>query len=67
MLVSNQADLAVDFPAGTTNPVDSTQELKTFRELLGDIPAGGSAKKDSQRNHVRWRKSPKSYHVSVTI
>jgi hypothetical protein len=39
------ADLAVDFPAGTTNPADSTQELKTFRELLGDIPAGGSAKK----------------------
>lgn len=39
------ADLAVDFPAGTTNPSDSTQELKTFRELMGDIPAGGSAKK----------------------
>jgi hypothetical protein len=39
------ADLAVDFPAGTTNPSNSTQELKTFRELMGDIPAGGSAKK----------------------
>lgn len=39
------ADLAVDFPAGTTDPKDSTQELKTFRELLGDIPAGGSAHK----------------------
>ena len=39
------ADLAVDFPAGTTNPTDSTQELKTYRELLGDIKAGGSAQK----------------------
>ncbi len=39
------ADLAVDFPVGTTNPADSNEELKTFRGLLGDIPAGGSAKK----------------------
>ena len=39
------ADLSVDFPAGTTNPDDPSTELKNFRELLGDIPAGGSAKK----------------------
>jgi hypothetical protein len=39
------ADLSVDFPAGTTNPDDPSTELRNFRELLGDIPAGGSAKK----------------------
>jgi hypothetical protein len=38
-------DLAIDFPEGTTDPLDSTKELKNFRELLGDIPAGGSAEK----------------------
>lgn len=38
-------DLAVDFPAGATDPKNPTQELKTFRELMGDIPAGGSAVK----------------------
>lgn len=38
-------DLAVDFPEGATNPDDPTKELKTFRELIGDIPPGGSATK----------------------
>lgn len=39
------ADLAIDFPAGATDPKDPTQELKTYRELLGDIPAGGTVHK----------------------
>ncbi len=39
------ADLAVEFPAGTTDPVDSTKELKKFQELLGDISAGSAAEK----------------------
>lgn len=39
------ADLALDFPAGATDPADPTQELRTYRELLGDIPAGASVRK----------------------
>ncbi|MEK7641928.1 MAG: hypothetical protein AAB365_02955 [Patescibacteria group bacterium] len=39
------ADLAVDFPDGTTDADDRVSELKNFRELLGDIPAGGTVTK----------------------
>ena len=39
------ADLSIKFPDGTTNPADPAKELTTFRELLGDIPAGRSANK----------------------
>jgi len=38
-------DLAVNFPAGTTNANDPSLELTTYRELLGDIPAGKNAHK----------------------
>ena len=38
------ADLSVEFPAGTTDALDPTTELRTHRELLGDIPAGRSVK-----------------------
>jgi len=37
------ADLSVDFPAGTTDPDDPTKELKTYRELIGDLPKKGFA------------------------
>lgn len=60
------ADLAVDFPAGTTNPTDSTQELKTFRELFGDIPAGGSAKKTVSAIMFGEENLQKQIAVSVT-
>jgi hypothetical protein len=39
------ADLEVEFPEGTTNPADPTQEMKVYRELLGDIRAGGKSEK----------------------
>jgi len=39
------ADLSVEFPAGAVEALDTTRELKTYRELIGDIPAGGSATK----------------------
>jgi len=39
------ADLAVDFPAGTTDPNDSTKEMKTYHELVGDLAAGKSSEK----------------------
>lgn len=38
-------DLSVDFPAGATNPDSPSQELTTYRELLGDIAVGQSAHK----------------------
>lgn len=38
-------DLSVNFPAGTTNPNDPSQELTTYRELIGNILAGESAHK----------------------
>ncbi len=38
-------DLSVDFPDGTTNPADPTQELRNFRELIGDIEPKDSASK----------------------
>lgn len=60
------ADLAVDFPVGTTDPNDSTQELKTFRELLGDIKAGGSAKKTVSAIMFGEENLQKQIAVSVT-
>ncbi len=62
----DSADLAVDFPAGTTNPIDSTQELKTFRELLGDIEAGGSAQKTVSAIMFGEENLQKQINVSVT-
>lgn len=62
----DSADLAVDFPAGTTNPIDSTQELKTYRELLGDIEAGGSAQKTVSAIMFGEENLQKQIMVSVT-
>ena len=60
------ADLAVDFPAGTTDPADSTQELKTYRELLGDIKAGNSAQKAVAAIMFGEENLQKQIAVSVT-
>lgn len=60
------ADLAIDFPAGTTNPIDSTQELKTYRGLLGDIKAGGSAQKTVDAIMFGEENLQKQIAVSVT-
>ncbi len=50
--VSNQnnikletVDLSVDFPAGTTDVLDSFKELKNTRELIPDIGPGGVSQK----------------------
>lgn len=37
------ADLSLDFPAGATDPTDTTKSLSRTEDMLGDIPAGGSA------------------------
>jgi hypothetical protein len=33
-------DMSIAFPAGTTDPNNSTQVLNTYEQLLGDIPVG---------------------------
>jgi len=38
-------DLSLDFPPGTSDPNDSSKEMSSYVEMIGDIPAGGSAKK----------------------
>ncbi len=38
-------DMAISFPAGTTDPNNPSQELKTYRELLGDIKTGNSTQR----------------------
>ncbi len=60
------ADLSVDFPAGTTNPVDSTKEMKNYRELIGDIPAGGAAEKNVKAIMFGEENTQKSIVVTVT-
>ncbi|MDE1975031.1 MAG: hypothetical protein KGI49_00770 [Patescibacteria group bacterium] len=39
------ADLEVDFPAGTTDPNDTTKSLDTYQQLLGNIASGASVTK----------------------
>lgn len=39
------ADLSIQFPAGTTDPADTSKPLDSHQELLGDIPPGGSVTK----------------------
>ncbi|MDE2038230.1 MAG: hypothetical protein KGI69_03360 [Patescibacteria group bacterium] len=36
------ADLEVDFPAGATDPADTTKSLQTYQKLLGTIAPGAS-------------------------
>lgn len=33
-------DMSVDFPVGTTDPANSSQVLKNYRKLIGDMPVG---------------------------
>jgi hypothetical protein len=40
------ADLEVEFPEGTINPANPSEEMKAYRELLGDIRAGGTIEKN---------------------
>ncbi len=60
------ADLSVDFPAGTTDPIDSTKEMKNFRELIGDVSAGGSSGKTVKAIMFGEENMQKSIVVTVT-
>ncbi|MES3031535.1 MAG: hypothetical protein V4697_03965 [Patescibacteria group bacterium] len=58
-------DLAVEFPAGTTDVVDTTKELKTLRELIPDIEPGGTGTKNIQAIVYGEENSKKIIKVSV--
>lgn len=60
------ADLSINFPDGTINPNDPSAELKEFRELLGDIPAGRSADKKIEAIIFGEENLQKQIEVTVT-
>jgi hypothetical protein len=37
-------DMTVDFPVGTTDPNDTSEILQNYTKLIGNLPAGGSAR-----------------------
>lgn len=59
-------DLAVEFPAGATDPKNPTRELSTYRELLGDIEVGGKARKTIEAIIFGEENLQKQIVVSVT-
>jgi hypothetical protein len=58
-------DLSVDFPAGTVDAVDTTKELKNFREAMFDIEPGAVGKKTVQA--VVYGEENSKKEVKVTI
>lgn len=60
------ADLSIEFPDGTIDPKDTSKELKEFRELLGDIPAGRSANKKVEAIVFGEENMQKQIEVTVT-
>lgn len=58
-------DLSVDFPDGTANPDNTSQEMKTFRELIDDIPASGVSQKDIRAAFFGEENSKKSIKIKV--
>lgn len=59
-------DLAVEFPEGAANPDNPTQELSTYRELVGNISSGANTKKTVKAIIFGEQNSQKSVKVSVT-
>lgn len=60
------ADMAIEFPAGTTDPNDPTKELKSYKELLGDIPAGGTVSKEVDAILFGEENLQKQIEIAVT-
>jgi hypothetical protein len=58
-------DLSIDFPAGTANPDDPAQEMKTFRELMDDINPGGFSRKTVRAVIYGEENSKKTLTVNV--
>ena len=58
-------DLAVDFPSGTADPMDTSKELKSFRELIPDIDPSGVGQKTVQAVLYGEENSKKEIKVTV--
>jgi hypothetical protein len=58
-------DLAVDFPIGTADPIDTAKELKNFRELIPDIDPNGVGQKTIQAVMYGEENSKKEIKVTV--
>ncbi len=58
-------DLSVDFPAGTVDAVDTSKELKNFREIIPDIESGGIGQKTIQA--VIYGEENSKKVVTVTV
>ncbi len=58
-------DLSVDFPAGTVEARNTSQELKNFRELMPDIEIGGVGQKTIQAVVYGEENSKKEIKVTV--
>lgn len=59
-------DMAVEFPAGATDPLNPSRELKTTRQLLGDMSASGSIKKTISAVIFGEENLQKQINVTVT-
>lgn len=58
-------DLSVDFPTGTVDSIDTTKELKNFRELIPDIEVGGVSQKTIKAVIYGEENSKKEIKITV--
>ncbi len=59
-------DLSLEFPDGTVDPSDQNKEMRSYRELVGDIPAGKSADKKVSAIIFGEENIQKQIEVTVT-
>lgn len=60
------ADLTVNFPDGTVQPGDPSQELHTYQHLIGDLAAGASSKQTVTAIVYGEENLQKELNVTVT-
>lgn len=58
-------DMTVNFPAGSTDPTDSTKSLQTYQKLIGDMASGASSKQTVQAIIFGEENTQKT--ISVTL
>ncbi len=61
----NTVDMAVDFPSGAVDVIDTSKELKQYRELVGDIKPGGIGQKNVSA--VLYGEENSKKEITVTI
>lgn len=57
--------MTVDFPAGATNPTNPSEELSSYKELLGDVTVGQTIRKTVSATLFGEQNTQKSVKVSV--